>query len=149
MRILSLAFSLSLLVLAVPAAAQNSPPAWTPPTRGLPLMPRVAELSGDWMPAVAVWFRGVDQVSGTPVAGMRADGDPRAGSDRAQFVRFSSGAFPVAVWSDRNGDDRLDLLELFRAGSVVIQLIDGDYDGRANVLRILDASGKLLREERM
>ena len=71
------------------------------------------------------------------------------GSARAKFIRFSAGPRPVAVWSDRNGDGKCDMLELFRSGAVVVQLVDPDYDGRANVLRLYDASGALARETRL
>ena len=72
-----------------------------------------------------------------------------AASDQLQLARFTSGPLPVVVWSDRNGDGRADVVEIYRGGGVVVQLIDADYDGTANVLRIYDGSGKLLRQERM
>ncbi|HEX6070682.1 MAG TPA: hypothetical protein VFZ18_12680, partial [Longimicrobiaceae bacterium] len=66
-----------------------------------------------------------------------------------QVVRFTSGPLPVVIWSDRNGDDRADIIEIFRSGGVIIQLIDADYDGRANVLRTYDSDGELVRQERL
>jgi hypothetical protein len=51
------------------------------------------------------------------------------------------------VWSDRNGDSRADIVEIYKSGGVIIQLIDADFDGSANVMRIYDAGGKLLRQE--
>lgn len=149
---------LSLLIIGVyaltagPAEARAQTPGtpqWTPPSREMPQMPRMADLQGDWLSSVLAWFRGTEQVTGAAPAGLRAAGEARPGSERAQIVRFTSGPRPVAVWTDRNGDGRLDMLELYRSGTVVVQLIDADFDGNANVVRILDASGALIREERM
>jgi hypothetical protein len=53
------------------------------------------------------------------------------------------------VWQDRNGDGRADIVEIFRGGGVIVQVIDADYDGQANVLRRYDSGGALLREERL
>jgi hypothetical protein len=64
------------------------------------------------------------------------------------MVRFMGGARPVASWTDRNGDGRADMVEVYRGGAVAFQLIDADYDGAANVLRVYDASGALARENR-
>ena len=55
----------------------------------------------------------------------------------------------MAVWSDRNGDGKSDMIEIYRGGAVVIQLIDADFDGRANVVREYDSSGSLSRETRL
>jgi hypothetical protein len=119
---------------------------WRPPGTGMPDMPAMSELSGsDWLAPRAQWFRGI---SGVDAGALVAVGEPR-GSAVVQLVRFRNGPMPAVVWSDRNADGRADLIELFRRGSVVIQLIDADYDGNANVLRIYDASGALIREERM
>ncbi len=137
------------LFAGVSEAPAQAAPQWSPPSRDMPAMPSMAALQGDWLSTLGPWFRGVEQVSGVSPTRLRAMGDAKPGSDRAQLVRFSSGPVPVAVWSDRNGDGRLDLLELYRTGAVVIQLIDADYDGQANVMRILDASGTLIREERL
>ncbi len=124
-------------------------PSWSPPSREMPDMPRMADLQGEWPSSVQGWFRGVEQVSGVSPARLRAAGEANSNSERAQFVRFTSGPVPVATWSDRNGDGRLDMLELYRNGTMVIQVIDADYDGNANVMRIHDASGALVREERL
>lgn len=151
LRILMLALvSLALAVRAPEARAQTSPsPEWTPPSRDMPMMPRMAELQGDWQSALGAWFRGVEQVSGVPTGRLRAGGEAGKGSERAQLARFTSGPVPVAIWTDRNGDERVDMIELYRAGGVVVQLIDADYDGKANVIRFLDASGGLVREQPM
>ncbi len=140
---------LAAFALAAEAHGQAAVPSWSPPTREMPAMPLMAELQGDWLSPVAVWFAGVEELSGVSTARLRAAGEAGAGSDRAQFVRFTSGPVPVAAWSDRNGDGRLDMLELYRNGVMVIQVIDADYDGRANVMRVHDASGALVREERL
>ena len=39
--------------------------------------------------------------------------------------------------------------EIYRSGGIIIQLIDADYDGRANVLRTYDSDGELVRQERL
>jgi hypothetical protein len=115
---------------------------WTPPSRQMPEMPAAAALEGAWRTTLAPWFGGVDQ----PLDGVRAIGE--GGGTRPRMVRFVGGSRPVASWTDRNGDGRADLIEVFRAGAVAFQLIDADYDGNANVLRIYDASGALAREQR-
>ena len=50
---------------------------------------------------------------------------------------------------DFAGDGKSDMIELYRGGTVVIQVIDADYDGRANVVREYDSSGALSRETRL
>jgi hypothetical protein len=122
---------------------------WRPPTTEMPTMPRSAELQGDWIGANATWFAGVEAVSGVATSRLRASGERRRGSDHLQIARFAMGPLPVVVWSDRNGDDRADMIEIYRSGGVIVQLIDADYSGRANVLRIYDERGTLLREERL
>lgn len=151
LRPLTLAFLalFAAVAMAPELQGQAGVPQWSPPTREMPTMPLMADLQGDWLSAVEPWFRGVDQLSGVSSARLRAVGEARSGSDRAQFIRFTSGPAPVAAWSDRNGDGRLDMLELYRNGVMVIQVIDADYDGRANVMRVHDASGALVREERL
>jgi hypothetical protein len=137
------------LLGALPRAASAQTADWRPPSRAMPTMPRAAELQGDWLSARSAWFQGVDGVTGVPVAQLRASGEPRGGSGFVQLVRFTSGPIPVVVWSDRNGDSRCDMIELLRRGGVIIQLIDADYDGVANVLRVYDARGELVRQDRM
>lgn len=128
----------AVLVAAAGAAAQQE---WTPPTRTMPEMPAAASLQGEWRGTLAAWFSGADQ----PLEGVRALGE---GGARPRLVRFMGGSRPVATWTDRNGDGRADLIEVFRGGAVAFQLIDADYDGNANVLRTYDASGGLAREQR-
>ena len=77
---------------------------------------------------------------------MRASGE--GGGARPRFVRFTGQMRPVEAWSDRNGDGRADLIEVFRDGATAYQLVDADYDGRANVLRVYGSNGALAREER-
>lgn len=117
------------LIGGAPAAAQD----WSPPSRQMPSM-QVAE---GWQGSLGGWF-----LPGTALNAVRAQTESR-------FVRFSAGPRPVAAWSDRNGDGRADMLQLYRNGAVVYQLVDADYDGTANVLRVLDDSGQLVREERL
>jgi hypothetical protein len=138
-----------LLFGAGTARAQAPAVSWTPPGRDMPAMPTIAELQGNWQGAVGGWFRGVEQVSGIPMANVRATGETTAGSARAKFIRFSAGARTVAVWTDRNGDGRADMVELYRDGAEVVQVVDADYNGSADVVRLYDASGKLAREDRM
>ncbi|MDB4948991.1 MAG: hypothetical protein JWM27_1640 [Gemmatimonadetes bacterium] len=129
--------------------AQTPAAQWSPPGREMPQMPTIAELQGNWQGAVGGWFTGVEGVSGIPLAGVRATGETTAGSARAKFIRFSAGARTVAVWTDRNGDGRADMVELFRAGAPVVQVVDADFNGSADVLRLYDASGALARESRL
>ncbi len=136
------------LLLLSPALA-SAQAEWRPPTTAMPMMPTAADLQGNWMSSNAQWFNGVEAVSGVATAQLRASGDRRRGSDRLQIARFGVGPLPAVVWSDRNGDDRADMIEIYRSGGVIVQLIDADYNGRANVLRIYDERGTLLREERL
>lgn len=138
----------SLLLLAAPAASAQGPD-WRPPSRQMPQMPTRAELSGDWLSPRRAWFQGVESISGVAVDRLRAAGEARGGSDVLQVARFMNGPIPAVVWSDRDGDSRADMIEILRAGGVIIQLIDADYDGAANVLRVYNAAGALVREERM
>ncbi|MDP9349559.1 MAG: hypothetical protein M3P24_10540, partial [Gemmatimonadota bacterium] len=80
---------------------------------------------------------------------IRATGETTPGGTQARFVRFLAGHAPLATWSDRNGDGNADLVELSRDGVRVLQVIDADYDGSANVLRVYAPSGELVREERI
>lgn len=131
---------LGIALSASPSAAQGD--AWRPPSREMPVMPASAELAGDWLGPRSAWFAGL------PARDLRASGEPR-GAASARVARFHNGALPIVVWADRNGDARADMIEIYRAGGVIVQLIDADYDGNANVLRRYDASGALLSEERM
>jgi hypothetical protein len=97
----------------------------------------------------ADWFRGVAEISGVQPSELRAVGEAARGGSNTQVVRFNSGPVPVVVWQDRNGDGSADIIEIYRSGGVIIQVIDADYDRRANVVRIYDASGALAREERL
>lgn len=136
-------------VLPATAGAQASPAdGWRLPTREMPAMPRAADLEGEWASRLGAWFQGIDAVSGVPLARLSARGEP-SGAGQARFVRFSRGPVPVVVWSDRNGDGRADLIEFFRNGNVVLQVVDAEFDGTANVLRYHDASGALVREEKL
>jgi hypothetical protein len=136
-----------LLVGAPDASAQDT--SWRPPSTEMPAMPRPADLQGDFISANSAWFAGVEAISGVAASRLRAGGDRQRGSDRMQIVRFTAGPVPVFVWSDRNGDGRADMIEIFRSGGVIIQLIDADYSGRANVLRVYEESGALVREVRL
>lgn len=142
----------SLLLVAATCALAASPlqgQEWRPPSRQMPRMPEMASLRGDWRAAVGPWADGVTRVSGTPAAEIRAAGETTRGGAQARFVRFLAGHVPLATWSDRNGDGNCDMVELFRDGTLVQQVIDADYDGSANVLRVYTAKGELVREERM
>jgi hypothetical protein len=131
--------ALGLALVAGPALAQE----WTPPSRQMPAMPAMSELDGAWRGTLGGWFAG----TGASVGDMRAAGE--AGGSKARLVRFLGGVRPVAVWTDRNGDGKADMIEVYRDGSRVAQLIDADYDGTANVMRVYAPSGALAREERL
>jgi hypothetical protein len=118
-----------LLAVGAPVGAQE----WRPPSRQMPAM----QVADGWQGSMSGWF-----LAGTTVNTVRAQ------SDRG-FIRFSAGPRPVAAWSDRNGDGRCDMVQLYRGGGVAYQLIDADYDGRSDVLRVFDESGQLSREERL
>ncbi len=107
----------------------------------MPAMPAAGDLDGGWKGSLGGWFSGL----GVQVAEMRAHGE--GGGARPRFVRFVNGVRPVQQWSDRNGDGRADMIEVFRDGGLAYQLVDADYDGRANALRVF-AGGSLSREER-
>ena len=145
-RVVLFAFAL-LLASASSVLAQGTD--WRPPSRQMPPMPTRADLGGDWLSPRGDWFQGLDRVAGVAASGLRAAGEPTGGSGAIQIARFMNGPIPAVVWSDRNGDSRADMIEIYRSGGVIVQLIDVDYDGAANVLRVYDASGALLREERM
>ncbi len=147
--ILAISSVVLLSLLSSPEAVAQAGGEWTPPSQQMPMMPTTAELGGDWLGPRAGWFRGVQGAAGVSPASLRASGDAARGSDRAQIARFSDGPIPVVLWSDRNSDNRADIIEIFRRGGVVVQLIDPDYDGNANVIRYYDGSGDLLREVRL
>jgi hypothetical protein len=132
----------ALTAVAVLAAVRLRAQDWSPPSRDMPQMPASSELSGGWRGGLASWFRGADEA----LDGIRALGE--GGGARPRMVRFMGGSRPVAAWTDRNGDGRADMVEIYRGGAVAYQLIDADYDGTANVLRVYDASGALARENR-
>jgi len=137
---------LGAFALAVPGAARAQ--GWRPPAQ-MPTMPRMVEMRGEWQGAVGGWVAQISQATGASASELRATGETTRGSDRAKLVRFTEGVYPVATWTDRNGDGRCDLMELFRQGERVYQLIDADFDGTANVLRVYSPTGELLREERL
>ena len=128
LAVAALAMGLSLAVDATSADAQE----WSPPSRQMPSMQQASEGS-----FTERWL--------IP--------DPSRGAIRSNassgFVRFSAGPRPVAAWSDRNGDGRSDMLQLFRGTAVAYQLLDADYDGTADVLRVHDQNGQFVREERL
>lgn len=130
-----------------PVAAQGAPD-WRPPSRQMPAMPAMPDLDGNWQSAVGAWFRGTERVTGVSLSQLRAAGQATPGSSAARVVRFMQGAIPVAVWSDRSGDGRSDMVELHRDGRVVIQVIDANYDGTGDVLRVYEG-GRLVREDRL
>lgn len=145
----SLFFALPVLALSLAAADTATAQDWRPPSRAMPTMPQASEVSPTWMAARSDWFRGAAGAVGVDASTLRITGEGRQAGGQVQVVRANAGPLPVIVWQDRNGDARADLIEIFRSGSVIIQLIDADYDGTANVLRVYDASGSLMREDRM
>jgi hypothetical protein len=151
MRRAALFFSaLAVICLATAADANaQAAPQWRPSTTEMPMMPSGAELQGNWIAGREAWFAGVDAVTGSGAQGLRASGTPRPGGTRSQVARFLRGPIPVVVMTDRNGDDRADMIEYFRNGTLIVQVIDADYSGRANAMRVYDESGALVREERM
>ena len=125
-----------LVIASRPARAQE----WRPPTTQMPAMPASGEVNDGWAGGQGGWF-----IAGGGGVRARAEG----GGAKARFVRFSGGDMrTLAAWSDRNGDGRCDMVEVYRDGALAAQLIDPDYDGTANVMRVY-ADGKLLREERL
>jgi|GEM_PF-922599 len=146
-RLLAL-LALPALLAAVPDLSAQAAE-WRPPSTEMPMMPRADELQNNWIAANGRWFRGVEAATGVSVSRLRGSGERRRGSEYLQIARFGDGPLPVVIWSDRNGDDRADMIEIYRSSSVIFQLIDADYSGRANVLRVYDEAGKLLREDRL
>jgi hypothetical protein len=116
----------------------------------MPMMPTAADLQGDLRTGLlGAWLRGVDQVAGVDGATLKASGEGGARGGRTRFVRITSGARPVATFSDRNGDGRADMVELYHGSVVVLQVVDANFDGRADAVRYMDEKGNLVREERM
>lgn len=138
-----------LLVLLLSSAPLAAAQEWRPPSREMPQMPRVRELDGEWLAARAPWFADVEGVSGVAVSTLGLAGEPTTGAEFVQIARFTHGMIPVVIWSDRNADTRADMIEIYKTGGMIIQLIDADFDGLANVVRFYDSSGGLLREERL
>jgi hypothetical protein len=138
-------FAALLLMAANEAEGQQ----WRPSSTEMPAMPRMSDLSGDWLGPNAAWFSGVAAISGVEPSQLRAAGEPRRGASDTQVVRFNNGPVPVVIWQDRNADGRADIIEIYRSGGVIVQVIDADYDGRANVVRTYDAGGRLAGEERL
>jgi hypothetical protein len=149
LRISAFALILTALLAVIPAdAGAQTTPQWRPPSSQMPRMPTMASLQGDWRAELGSWMNGVDTVSGVDSARLRATGSARPGGTRAQLLRLMSGPVPVVVWTDRSGDGTADLIEIYRAGIVAVQMIDADYDGHGNVVRIYDSTGSLVREDR-
>ena len=138
-RIRHLALSSLFLALAAPATAAAQGADWAPPSREMPMMPAASELQGDWHSSRANWFSGVEGIAGVSATRLK-------GSGNGQIARFSNGPVPVVVWTDRNNDRRADMIEIFKSGGIIIQLIDADFDGSANVVRVYDSEGKLLKQ---
>jgi len=137
----------ALSIIAVPAFAQDAPQ-WRPSTTEMPSMPTAGEMRGDWMSRLGPWFSGLQTVAGVGASDLRA-GAPRGGSAPADVARFMNGPVPVVVMTDRNGDQRADMIEYFRDGRLVAQVIDANYNGQANSVRFYDAAGGLIREVRL
>jgi hypothetical protein len=132
-----------LLVLAALVGAAPYPgQEWSPPSRQMPQMPASSDLAGGWRGSLGGWFNGL----GVSIAAVRAEGD--GGGARPRFVRFTANMRPVEQWSDRNGDGRADMVEVYRNGALAFRLVDADYDGTANSFRSYDTSGTVSREER-
>lgn len=133
---------LLLTALTLGAAPPHARQEWAPPSRQMPQMPAMAELSGAWRGTLAGWFGGL----GVSLGDVTAQGE--GGGVRPRFVRFTADMRPVEAWTDRNGDGRADMVEVYRDGALLARLVDTDYDGGANSLRRYDSSGAVTREER-
>jgi hypothetical protein len=123
---------------ARPARAQD----WRPASRSMPAMPAPGEVNEAWVGQQAGWLAG-------GASGVSARPEGVAGG-KARFVRFNGKDMRMAgAWSDRNGDGRCDMLEVYNSeGALTAQLLDPSYSGTASVLRVY-ADGKLVREERL
>jgi hypothetical protein len=146
-RILSVL--VALFVATAASARSADAQEWRPPSRSMPAMPQASEVSAAWMSSNSGWFGSAARAAGVEAGSLRVAGEGRQSGGQVQVVRATSGPLPVVVWQDRNGDARADLIEIFRSGGVIIQLVDADYDGTANVLRVYDAAGKLVSEDRL
>lgn len=124
--------------MATTAIAQ---PEWRPPVAALPAMPNQPTIA-----ALGAWGEGLTRAANVPTASVEVLLEGRSSQGAARVVRLRSGRLPVAVLSDRNGDGRADLVEIFRDGVLAYQVIDPDFDGRANVVRRYDPSGALVAE---
>jgi hypothetical protein len=123
-----------MVVAARPARAQD----WRPPTTQMPQMPASSEVNEGWAAGQGRWLL---------AGGARAIAE--GGGSRARFVRFTGESMRVlGAWTDRNGDGKADMVEVYRDGALVAQLLDPGYDGTADVIRVY-ADGKLVREERL
>ncbi|MBB4638292.1 hypothetical protein [Longimicrobium terrae] len=128
--------------LTLLAVSRLSAQDWSPPSSNMPQMPAASALAGGWRGELASWFGGLGDLSA-----VRAMGE--GGGPRPRMVRFTGGARPIAQWTDRNGDGKADMIEIYRNGGLAFQVIDADYDGAANVMRVYDARGELAREQRL
>jgi hypothetical protein len=114
---------------------------WSPPSRAMPDMPAVVSLPDGWRTSLGPWFARVENLEN-----VQAIADVRRGQ-RPSRIRFMGSAGPAAIWSDRNGDGRADMIEIYRGGALAHQLIDRDYDGGADVKRDFDDCGSLAGEQ--
>ena len=137
------------LFLFVALPGSGSAQEWTPPAREMPAMPQAAELNAGWLSSRSAWFAPVASLSGVAMSDLSVAGSGRSSGGQVQVARVTSGPLPVVVWQDRNGDGRTDLIEIYRNGSVVLQVIDAEYDGEVNVVRRYDSGGGLVREDRL
>jgi hypothetical protein len=127
-----------LVAASRPARAQE----WRPASKSMPAMPAPGEVNDAWVGQQASWLAG-----GTGGVSARPEG---VAGGKARFVRFNGKDMRMAgAWSDRNGDGRCDMLEVYnRDGALAAQLLDPSYSGTASVLRVY-SDGKLVREERL
>src|SRR5436190_1084087 len=86
---------------------------WFPPSRQMPAMPPQSEPDEGWRVDDAAWF--VGQGEGLREIGIRVEGGP----GRQSLARFTKGLRTVATWSDRNGDSRADLIEIYDASGAL------------------------------
>lgn len=126
-----------LVAASRPARAQE----WRPASKSMPAMPAPGDVNEAWVGRQGGWLAG-----GTSGISARPEG---VAAGKARFVRFNGQDMRMAgAWSDRNGDGRCDMVEVYRDGALAAQLLDPAYSGTASVLRVY-ADGKLVREERL